>query len=142
MSKYICQKSSLRSKESIVAALIDMGVSQSDIEMYSTPVMLEGYLGQDSLQTQGQSVVVRRRVVDRVLSRGMSNDLAFEQQQDGTFQTLVSDYDNYWWDAKRSRFMRVAAAEEIRRAALAQGKYSVAVEDNGETIALTLQTIC
>lgn len=134
MSAYKLIECNVSSQQAIIAGLLDMGLSLSEIEICPTPKNLEGYHG--DRRNQVADIVVPRRNINRKLSGGMSNDLGFEKTEGG-YKIHVSDYDQNWWSKKEKRFRRVAVAHQTEEQARRQG-YQVVKTDNGNTIQLKL----
>jgi len=83
MSAYHEYETQFNDRESLIGALMDMGLEP---EVYDTPVPLVGYEG--SARKQKAEIVIRREQLGR-----LSNDLGFALQPDGTYRMIVSDYD-------------------------------------------------
>ena len=119
MSAYITLMTPMTDRECLLAALADLGLDRTKVEVHDTPVNLVGYVGDRRVQVA--HIVVRRQHLGRA-----SNDLGFLATDTG-YQALVSDYDHprfgkNWlaqlgaryqehWEAKAKRL----AAEERRR---------------------------
>ena len=118
MSAYITLTTPMLDEECLVAALADVGIDQSKVEVHATPVALVGYRGDRRGQTA--NLIIRRQHVGAA-----SNDIGFLATPTG-YQAIVSNYDQdrfgpAWlsrlgacyqsrWSAKAERL----AAEERR----------------------------
>jgi hypothetical protein len=86
MSHYSKVKTKIKNKDSLVAALCDLGFTKSQIEVHDEAVALEGYEGR--FRKEKANIIIRRRHVG-----GAANDIGFVRMQDGTYQAIISDYD-------------------------------------------------
>jgi hypothetical protein len=84
MSHFTCIKTQLKDKSALLKALADMGLEQ--VEVYDTGEHLYGYRG--DIRPQMAEVIVRRQYIGP-----LSNDIGFQQQPDGTFEAIISEYD-------------------------------------------------
>ena len=73
----------------LVEALVDMGWKIDQIEVHSVPTNLYGYQG--DVRKDVANVIIRRKYVG-----GLSNDIGFVKQPDGTYTAIISDYDRGW----------------------------------------------
>jgi hypothetical protein len=98
MSHYSELRTKFKDRDSLVAALADVGYSQ--VEVHDEPQALVGYQGDYrdrenwGLHTTDLSRAVRAHVIVRREHVGSAaNDLGFARGADGTFGVIVSDYD-------------------------------------------------
>lgn len=84
MSHFTTLKTTIRDLESLLKALADMGLEQ--VEVYETAKPLYGYEG--DRRAENAEIIIRRQHIGR-----LSNDIGFQQQPDGTFLAIISDYD-------------------------------------------------
>ena len=134
MSAYKVIECHIQKEEHVIAALIDMGIPKSAIEIHETPTNLYGYRG-DKRTTQAH-VVVRRKHVNQYLSNGLSNDIGFEKIGD-TYEAHISDYDSRWWKIREPRFRQVVATHHVTDKAKRKGYHVKKIED-GSKIRLKL----
>ena len=100
------------------------------VEVYHEPVNLQGY--QNDGRPEVAHVICRKALVNAHLGGGASNDVGFLRQEDGSFQAIISDYDNSrWWGNAAPRFWQAAMASEAETAALAAGYQLHRSEENG-----------
>ena len=85
MSKYNRQKSTYNDRDCLVAALNEQGYTE--VEVHEEAVNLIGYHG--DTRPEKANVIVRRNHIGTA-----ANDLGFVKEADGTFSTIVSDYDS------------------------------------------------
>jgi len=118
MSHYTTAKVPIRSEEDLIAGLVAAGIPRNAIESHETPVNLYGYRGDK--RTDVAHVVVRRQAVND-LSGGSSNDVGFVRLPDGSWQEIVSDYDQSWWvrgrKARETVMQGATVARLVREAA-------------------------
>lgn len=87
MSMYCDIKTQFKSREALVAALMEHGNwTRATIEVHDVPQHLVGYKG--DVRQQVANVIIRRQFVP-----GASNDVGFVKQEDGTYQAIISEYD-------------------------------------------------
>lgn len=84
MSHFTKLKTKLTDSACLLKALNDMGFD--NIECTSEAKNLYGY--QNDKREQTAEIVLPRRMVG-----GVSNDIGFKRQEDGTFEAIISDYD-------------------------------------------------
>lgn len=134
MSAYKVVKCEVSEINHIIAGLNAIGIPIDLIEIHETPQPLVGYHGDK--RTQKANVIVRRAIVNKLLSGGASNDLGFEKV-DGKFVAHVSDYDHSWWNKKQSKFQQAAAEAKVTSEAEKRG-YRVEKKTEGNNIKLKL----
>ena len=84
MSHYTSITLEIRDRDSLVAALADLGLSE--VEVHDTPQHLYGYEG--DVRPEKAEVIVRREHVGP-----LSNDIGFRKTDAGTYEAIVSEYD-------------------------------------------------
>lgn len=86
MSAYVGCETEINDLESLIEALVELGVPRDRIEVHEAARSLYGYQG--DVRDQKAHVIVRRRDVGSA-----SNDIGFERMEDGRYRTWVSAYD-------------------------------------------------
>lgn len=86
MSHYSKVKTLIKSRACLIKALEDMGF-EGCIEVYDIAKNLIGYGG--DTREQKANVILRRKDVG-----GASNDIGFILREDGTYEAIISEYDN------------------------------------------------
>lgn len=130
MSAYVKVGTEFRDEDTLCQALREEGLAPA---VHAKAVALTDYQGQKRPETA--EIVVPRRQVG-----GMSNDIGFQRQEDGTFRAIVSEFDqgkyNEAWFKKlkrvygEKRAVKLAQQQGLklvdRKAKVdAQGKHSV-----------------
>jgi hypothetical protein len=133
VSSYSTNKTIFKDAKILVAALIEMGFSQDEIECHSSPVHLYGYHG--DMREDTAEIVLRRKFVNARLSSGASNDIGFKRQSDGTYAGIISQYDsnfaNSQWVGKLSAaYARKAIIQKASKNGL---RFVGTVNQNGKT---------
>ena len=77
MSHFVECQTEFRDPQALVAAQVECGFEQSQIEVFQEPVPLYGYKG--DIRPQKAHIVVRRQHVGQA-----ANDVGWERQADGT----------------------------------------------------------
>lgn len=72
----------LKDKESLIAALQDMGFTAEQIELHDTPVSLKGY---GTGGSKGNIIIRKKHLANSY------NDIGFVKKEDGTYEALISD---------------------------------------------------
>lgn len=126
MSHYRAIKTKLTNRSALVKALCRMGFTKEQIEVHDKAINLYGYQGDK--RNQKANVIIRRKYVGNA-----SNDLGFEQKEDGSYEAIISDYDkikyNQKWLDKVSTFHNV---ENAKTAFATNGwEYTESVDDQG-----------
>ena len=116
MSKYNRQKSTYNDRDCLVAALNEQGYTE--VEVHEEAVNLIGYHG--DVRPEKANVIVRRRYIGTA-----ANDLGFVKEADGTYSTIVSDYDRHKHGAEWMTGLKKAYTEKrlIKHAAKNGLKY-------------------
>lgn len=93
MSRYCDVKTEFTDRDALVAALLEMGWTEDQIEVHEAAEHLFGYKG--DRRNEMAHVIIRRNNVCRGVGRtgSASNDLGFFKTSDGTYRAIISDYD-------------------------------------------------
>jgi len=98
MSHYSALATVFRDRDSLVAALADLGYPKVEVHDEAEPLV--GYQGDYrdvanwGLHTNDPARAVRAHVIVRRADVGpAANDLGFARGEDGTYQAIISDYD-------------------------------------------------
>ncbi len=90
------------------------------IEVYQAPVNLIGYQG--DRRDQQAHIIARKEFVNVHLGGGASNDVGWLRADDGSYEAIVSDYDeSAWWGSASPRFWQAAMCEQAVGLAQAEG---------------------
>jgi hypothetical protein len=152
MSAYRVHESAIRAKDAIIDAILDrarqhaqarganvekaVAAVKAAIEVHDKPKHLRGYAGDERKQTA--HIVVPQGTVNDYLGGGASNDVGFLRRQDGTYEAIVSAYDeSVWWNGASPRFWQIAQTWEAERAAKLKGYYVQREEVQGN-----VQLVC
>lgn len=84
MSHYTRVRTKIRKKSALLKALADLGFKK--VEVYDKAQNLRGF--QDDIREDVANIILRREEVG-----GLSNDIGFVLQEDGTYEAIVSEYD-------------------------------------------------
>lgn len=87
MSHYSKIQTKIVERDALCAALKDLGYT--NIEVHEQAQGLYGYKG--DLRPEKAEVVIRRKYVGHA-----SNDIGFRRTQDGTWEAIVSEYDQVY----------------------------------------------
>jgi hypothetical protein len=116
MSHYTRLSTKITRKSALVKALIAMGFKEHQIEVFDKPEKLRGYAG----DYRGQQGEVRIKGYgwghEQNAVGGMSNDLGWELQKDGTYAFHCSDYDSSkynksWIDKLNDQYAKAVVHE-------------------------------
>jgi hypothetical protein len=91
MSHFTTIRTKFVDVKTLVKALAMVGFV--NVEVHAEAQNLYGYKGDKRPQTA--EVIIRRRYVGKI-----SNDIGFKRISDGSFDTIISDYDRQKYDAK------------------------------------------
>ena len=91
MSHFTKCRTKISDQSALVKALSDLGYKT--VEVNETATNLYGYQGDK--RDQVAEVIIRRKHVG-----GSSNDIGFKRQEDGTFEAIISEYDQGRHNAK------------------------------------------
>ncbi len=86
MSHFVECQTEFRDPEALVAALVECGFQQAQIEVHEEVVPLYGYRG--DIRAQHAHLVIRRQHVGT-----SANDVGWERLPDGTYRSWISEYD-------------------------------------------------
>lgn len=86
MSHYTTLRTKITDESALVQALNDMGFVPEHVECHAEPQHLVGYHGDQRPETA--HVIIRRQHVGSA-----SNDLGFVRGEDGSYQAIISEYD-------------------------------------------------
>jgi len=86
MSHFVECRTEFRDPQALVAALIECGFSEDQIEVHDEAVPLYGYQG--DVRPQQAHIIIRRQHVG-----SGANDVGWEKQPDGTYRAWISEYD-------------------------------------------------
>jgi hypothetical protein len=84
MSHYSKIKTKIMERDALIKALADMGYT--NVEIHESPQHLFGYKG--DRRPEQANVIVRRKYINP-----SSNDIGFRLTDDGSFEAIVSEYD-------------------------------------------------
>ena len=86
MSHFVECQTEFRDPEALVAALVECGFQEAQIEVHEEPVRLHGYRG--DVRAQQAHLVIRRQHVG-----SGANDVGWERQPDGAYRAWISEFD-------------------------------------------------
>jgi hypothetical protein len=86
MSHFVECQTEYRDQAALVAALVECGFPESQIEVHEQAVPLYGYKG--DVRPQQAHIVIRRQHVG-----SGANDVGWERQPDGTCRAWISEFD-------------------------------------------------
>ena len=155
MSAYRVHESTSRAQDAIMDALCDRArqhamkhsnglvdpekaaaAVKAAVQIHGKPQHLTGYTG--DVRKQVAHIVVPQATVNQYLGGGASNDVGFLRREDGTYEAIVSAYDEgSWWTQAAPRFWQVAQTWEAERAARLKGYYVQREEVRGN-----VQLVC
>lgn len=116
MSKYTTAETEFRDKDSLLAALKEMGYTA--VQDHAEAVSLYGYQGDK--RKEKAEIVIPRSTKGGLGSA--SNDLGFKKNEQGYFQAIISDYDRgYVGQDFMTRVKSGYAEHATKKAALLQG---------------------
>jgi hypothetical protein len=100
MSHFTCIQTQLKHPEALVSALADLGLRT--VEIHSIAQHLHGFEG--DIRSETAEIIIRRQFLGP-----LSNDIGFKQQEDETFQAIISEYDRLkysqqWLDRLTQRY--------------------------------------
>jgi hypothetical protein len=123
MSHYTVLETKLKDVDALAEALEDMG--HDDIEIYEKPQPLVDFMG--DMPNQKAEVIIRRKQVG-----WLSNDIGFRRGPGGTFDAIVSDFDQSRYDAQWMRNLTKRYAYHVARTKLEAQGFSLAREERDE----------
>ena len=103
--------------QALVAALIECGFEQDQVEVHEEAVPLYGYQG--DVRRQRAHIVIRRQHVGTA-----ANDVGWERLPDGTYRSWISEYDQRrrFDQAMQDRIKQEYAYQVIARQQRARGR--------------------
>lgn len=132
MSHFTTLRTRITDRDALVAALADVGYP--DVEVHDQAQPLYGFQG--DRRAQRAHVIVRRQHVGAA-----SNDLGFEQQADGHFTAVISEFDRHRHDEKWLRRVTARHAYHATTATLTSQGFDL-VDERSErdgTVRLVLR---
>lgn len=117
MSAYHSVKCQFRDQECLIAALATMGYDK--VEIHETPKQLFDYHGNATRYTNAAgdraNIIVRRNHIGY-----LANDIGFLKNADGTFSSLISEFDSNkhnatWVDALSRDYAQRKVAKEMKK---------------------------
>lgn len=93
MSHYMVCTTVFKDKQSLLDALCMNGFKKEQIEVHEKATNLYGFQG--DMREQVANIVIRRKHVG-----GASNDLGFVRNADGTYSSIISEYDAHRYNAE------------------------------------------
>ena len=117
MSHFVECQTEFRDPQALVAALVELGFQESQIEVHQEAVPLLGYQG--DVRPQQAHIVIRRQHVGPA-----ANDVGWERLPDGTYRAWISEYDaRHRFDAQmQNRIKQEYAYQVIARQQRARGR--------------------
>ena len=86
MSRFCTVLTSFQDGKALVDALVEMGWNINQIEIHHEPQHLFGYKG--DRREEKANIIIRRKNVGED-----SNDIGFAKGEDGSYATIISEYD-------------------------------------------------
>ena len=117
MSHFVECRTEFRDRQALVAALVECGFQESQIEVHAEAVPLYGYQG--DVRPQKAHIVIRRQHVGPA-----ANDVGWERQPDGTYRAWISEYDgrHRFDEAMQNRIRQEYAYQVISRQQRTRGR--------------------
>ncbi len=113
MSAYTEQQTQITDADILTECLKAKGVKE--VINHDTAVQLEGYHGDKRKDTA--EIVIPRRAIG-----GMSNDVGFKKQTDGTYKAVISQYDSHRFNAAwMTDLKKIYAEKKIHKVAKKNG---------------------
>lgn len=116
MSHYSKLATKITDAQCLCLALKDLGWGPDKVEV-GKDLPLYGYQGDQ--RPERADIVIRRKHIP-----GVPNDVGFKRQADGTFEAIVSEYDQrsgFNWESKRTPLLQRYAYWVARKHLQAQG---------------------
>jgi len=134
MSHYTNVKTKLKNKDMLVKALISCGFKSHMIETFDIPVHLRGFQGDERQQLAHIRIKGSGWKGENYVG-GASNDLGFEQLEDGTYRFHVSRYDTgrYGKDFQQ-KLCQNYSVEVIKKTAQDLGQEFIAPVKQGQDL--------
>ena len=110
-------RTEFRDPHALVAALVECGFQESQIEIHEQAVPLYGYRG--DTRPQQAHIIIRRQHVGSA-----ANDVGWERLPDGTYRSWISEYDQRqrFNPAMQNRIKQEYACQVIVRQQRARGR--------------------
>ena len=117
MSHFVECQTEFRDPQALIAALIECGFEESQIEVHDQAVPLYGYQG--DVRPQKANIIIRREHVGTA-----ANDVGWERLPDGTYRAWISEYDqrHRFDQAMQNRIRQEYAYAVIERQQRARGR--------------------
>ena len=117
MSHFVECQTEFRDPEALVAALVECGFQEAQIEVHEEAVPLYGY--RSDVRPQKAHVVIRREHVGQA-----ANDVGWERMPDGTYRAWISEFDGrHRFDpAMQNRIKQEYAYHVVHRQQTALGR--------------------
>jgi hypothetical protein len=120
MSHYTVLETKLKDVDCMAEALADMGYD--DLEINDEPHPLTDFMG--DARSHRAEVIIRRKQVG-----WLSNDIGFRRGPDGTFDAIISDYDQDRHDDQWMRDLTKRYSYHAARTKLEEQGFSLAREE-------------
>jgi hypothetical protein len=139
MSAYSTNQTQFKDAKCLIAALIEMGFNENEIEFHEIASQLIDFQGRPTHYTDVNGdkaeIVIRRTAINRVITGGASNDLGFKRNADGSFDALISAYDSsrinaQWLGKLTGTYARIAIVEKAKKQGL---RFIGTTKQNGKT---------
>lgn len=123
MSHYLDCQTEFRDQDVLIEALLKVGRARtggvwckSTIEVHDKPTNLFGFQG--DVRPDKANIIIRRQNVG-----GMSNDIGFRKEENGTYTAVISDYDRYayndgWMSKLKQEYANAKLKKEYKRKGL------------------------
>jgi len=133
LSHYVECQTEFRDPQALVAALMECGFQESQVEVHQEAVTLYGYQGDE--RPQKAHIVIRRQHVGQA-----ANDVGWERLVDGTYRAWISEYDqrHRFNERMRNRVAQEYAAAVVTRQQRALGRSVVRRQLEGGEIELVV----
>ena len=117
MSHFVECQTEFRDAQALIAALVECGFEESQIEVHEQAVSLFGYQGDK--RPQKAHILIRRQHVGQA-----ANDVGWERQADGTYRAWISEYDgrHRFNQEMQNRIKQEYAYQVIERQQRARGR--------------------
>ena len=134
MSHFTTLQTQFVDVDSLIKALSDLGFE--DVEVHETAQHLNGWRGDQRQQTA--EVIIRREHIGSA-----SNDIGFKQNEDGTFEALISEFDRKKYSTEWLNRLTQRYAYHVAREKLKQQGFDLVNEEKDENgrIHMTLRRL-
>lgn len=120
MSHFTTIRTKMIDQHHLLAALRDLGFST--VESQTAPSTLFGYKG--DARPEMAEIIIRRKYIG-----GASNDIGFAKSADGTFQAIISGYDQRKYSQSWLQKVQHRYAYHATKAALSNEGFSLVEEE-------------